>query len=186
MTGIGARVRLATFGLGLALVLGVAAPVPPAIAAPGAPPSPRRAPKTPTVYHKSRSFRIPFNVEPSERSRLKEVQLWVSEDSGFKWEARSKTTPDRPYFTFRAARDAEFWFAVRTLDAKGRLFPGDDEEVTPSMRVVVDTSPPSLVLEPEGRRGSLASVRWEVRDQYLDLASLTLEYQAEGARDWRR
>ena len=106
MTGIGARVRLATFGLGLALVLGVAAPVPPAIAAPGAPPSPRRAPKTPTVYHKSRSFRIPFNVEPSERSRLKEVQLWVSEDSGFKWEARSKTTPDRPYFTFRAARAA--------------------------------------------------------------------------------
>ena len=50
----------------------------------------------PTLYHKSRSFRIPFNVDPADRPRLKEVQLWVSQDSGFNWEPRSRTTPDHP------------------------------------------------------------------------------------------
>ncbi len=149
------------------------------------PPGVARGPRS-TIYHKSRSFRIPFNIDPAERARIREVQLWVSDDSGFTWKPKSVTTPDRPSFTFRAARDAEYWFAVRTLDTKGRLYPGDDEQVEPSMKVIVDTSSPSLVLEPEGRRGSLASVRWEVRDENLDLASFVLEYQAEGADKWRR
>jgi hypothetical protein len=173
-------VRLATIGLGLALVLGSAAP-----ATHAAPPT-GRPPRAPKIYHKSKSFRIPFNVDPAERSRLKEVQLWVSSDQGFTWEPKSKTTPDRPSFTFRAARDGEYWFAVRTLDVKGQLYPSEDSQVEPSMKVIVDSTPPSLLLEPDTRRGSLASVRWEVRDEHLDPGSLVLEYQAEGARDWRQ
>lgn len=180
MTPRGVRVRLAILGLGSILALGFVAPT-----ASSAPPGARSGRPT-TIYHKSRSFRIPFNIDPAERARIIEVQLWVSDDSGFTWKPKSKTTPDRPSFTFRAARDAEYWFAVRTLDNKGRLYPGEDEQVEPSMVVVVDTSPPSLVLEPEGRRGSLASVRWEIRDANLDLASFALEYQVEGAEKWRR
>ncbi len=145
-----------------------------------------RAPRVPTIYHKNRSFRIPFNVEKADRSRLKEVQLWVSEDTGYSWKPVSVTTPDRPAFSFRAARDAEFWFAVRTLDTRGQLFPAEDESVEPSMKVVVDTIPPRLVIEPDGRRGSLAAIRWDVRDEHLDLKSLILEYQVEGGRDWRQ
>jgi hypothetical protein len=180
VTPSGLRVRLATFGLGLGLALGFVAP-----AAPAAPPSAPRATR-PTIYHKSRSFRIPFNVDPADRPRLREVQLWVSDDSGFTWKTVSRTTPDRPSFTFRAARDAEYWFAVRTLDTTGKLYPGEDEQVEPSMKVVVDTKEPFLSLEPDGRRGSVASVRWEVRDEHLDLSTLVLKYQVEGARDWRQ
>ena len=176
----GLRERLAVFGLGLALAWG-----PLALNAPAAPASAGTA-RVPTVYHKSRSFRIPFNVDASERPRLREVQLWVSEDSGYAWKAQRRTTPERPYFTFKAARDGEFWFAVRTLDNLGRLYPGEDEAVEPSMKVIVDTNPPSLLLEPDGRRGSQAAVRWEVQDEHLDLKSLTIEYQAEGAREWRQ
>jgi hypothetical protein len=145
-------------------------------------------PKVKTIYHKSRSFRIPFNVDPADRARLREVQLWVSSDLGFHWEIKSRTTPDHPYFTFRADRDAEYWFAVRTLDTKGQLYPPEDERAEPSMKVIVDTNPPSLVLDadPAGRRGSLAAVRWEVRDENLDLSKLVVEYQAEGAHEWRQ
>ena len=42
------------------------------------------------------------------------------------------------------------------------------------------------MLEPEGRRGSLAGVRWEVKDEHLDLKTLLLEYQVEGAKEWRK
>jgi hypothetical protein len=145
-----------------------------------------RSTKAPTIYHKNRSFRIPFNVDPADRPRLSEVQLWVSDDSGFTWKPNSRTNVDRPSFTFRASRDAEYWFAVRTMDTAGKLYPSEDESVEPSMKVIVDTTPPSLLLEPDGRRGSRVAVRWEVRDEHLDLNSLVLEYQAEGAREWRQ
>ncbi len=171
--------RWAVYGLGIALALGTVTPVPAAD-------RPARPPGATTIHHKSRSFKIPFNVDPAERSRLKEVQLWVSEDSGGSWKAVSRTTPDHPAFTFRAARDDEYWFAVRTLDTKGRLFPGEDEAVEPSMKVIIDTKPPTLVLEPDGRRGSTAEVRWEAHDEHLDLSTLVLEYQVEGAREWRQ
>jgi hypothetical protein len=138
------------------------------------------------IYQNKRSFRIPFQVDDQGRARLKEIQLWVSEDSGFHWEPRSRTTPDLGKFTFRTAHDGEYWFATRTLTVDDEYSPPMSQRVDPSMKVIVDTNPPSLVLEPDGRRGSTATVRWEVKDEYLDLKTLLLEYQVEGAKDWRK
>ncbi len=128
--------RLASLGLGLALAFGPVAPA----AQPG-------SGKAPLVPSKQRAFRIPFNIDPADRPRYKQVQLWASSDGGGKWEKVDTTTPDRPSFTFRAPRDGEFWFAVRTVDTKGRLFPADDVDVEPNMKVLVDTVPPQVRLE---------------------------------------
>jgi hypothetical protein len=144
-----------------------------------------RSQRVPTLFSKNRSFRIPFNIDPSDRTKLREVQLWVSEDLGYHWDPKSRTSIDRPFFPFRAARDGEFWFAVQTIDNTGRVLP-EKGDVEPSMKVIVDTTPPSVVLEQDGRRGSLAAVRWEVRDEHLDLKSLVIEYQPEGAQKWRQ
>jgi hypothetical protein len=141
--------------------------------------------RIPLIYQKKRSFRIPFHVDEEGRSRLKEVQLWVSEDSGFNWEPKSRTTPDLGKFTFRTNHDGEFWFATRTLTVDNEYSPPMSQTAEPSMRVIVDTLPPSLVLEPDGRRGSMAAVRWEVKDEHLDKKSFVLEYKADGAREWR-
>jgi hypothetical protein len=138
------------------------------------------------VFNKSRAFRIPFEIEPADRARLTEVQLYVSEDSGFSWRMASRTTPDNPFFTYRTTRDGEYWLAVRTRDREGKLYPGEDETVEPNMKVIVDTAPPSMVLEPSGRRGSRVAVRWEIRDENLDKQSMVLEYQALGANAWRQ
>lgn len=186
MTPRRVRERLATFGLGLALVLGGVAPGSVPVAFAGPPPSDARQSQAKTVYSKNRAFKIPFNVEPADLPRLAEVQLWVSEDSGFKWRIVSRTDPKHPSFTFRATRDAEYWFAVRTLDTAGKLYPSEDESVEPSMKVVVDTIPPSLIFEADGRRGSRVGVRWEVHDEQLELNALVIEYQAEGASRWRQ
>jgi hypothetical protein len=140
----------------------------------------------PLLYHKGRNFRIPFNLNAEGRSRIKEVRLLVSEDSGYHWRPVSKTFPDHPWFTFRSPRDGEYWFAVQTLTVDGKVSPGLDATVEPSLKVMVDTLPPSLLLEPDERRGSMASVRWEVKDENLDLKSLVLEYQIEGVGVWRR
>jgi hypothetical protein len=172
--------------IALALGLLLLTPAPGGIAwAAGASASPRPT-RVGIIHYKNRNFRIPFNVDAADRPTLSEVRLYSSEDSGYHWEIASRTVPDRPAFTFRASHDGEYWFAVRTVDLQGNLFPGKDEKVEPSMKVVVDTTAPSLILEPDGRRGSLAAVRWEIKDEHLDLKTLSLEYQVEGARDWRQ
>ena len=52
------------------------------------------------------------------------------------------------------------------------------------MKVLVDTVPPEVRLEGLPRRGSLASVRWELIDDRIDLGSVLLEYQTAGALEW--
>ncbi|MGO9598192.1 MAG: hypothetical protein ACLP7Q_09395 [Isosphaeraceae bacterium] len=140
----------------------------------------------PFIYQNKRSFRIPFHIDAQGRAHLKEVQLWVSEDSGARWEPRSRTAPDMGKFTFRTSHDGEFWFATRALTVDGKYSPPMNQTVEPSMKVVVDTVAPSIVLQSEGRRGSSATVRWDVKDECLDLKTLLLEYQVEGASDWRK
>lgn len=165
--------RLACLGLGMALAFG-----------PIAPAAQQGSPRAPIIPSKQRAFRIPFNIDPADRPRYKQVQLWASSDGGGRWDKVDTTTPDRPSFTFKAPRDGEFWFAVRTVDTKGRLFPADDADVEPNIKVLVDTVPPQVRLEALPRRGSIASVRWEVIDDRLDLGSLLLEYQTIGASEW--
>jgi hypothetical protein len=147
------------------------------------------APQTenaPRIFHKARNFRIPFNLNPEGKERVKELNLLVSEDSGYHWRAISKTFPDHPTFTFRSTHDGEYWFAVQTRTVDGRVSPSLESTIEPNLKVVVDTFPPALVLEPDERRGSLATVRWEVKDENLNPKSLVLEYQVEGATSWRR
>jgi hypothetical protein len=141
--------------------------------------------KVPRVYHKARNFRIPFNLNPATRDRVKELHLLVSEDLGYHWRAVSKTFPDHPTFTFRSSHDGEYWFSVQTRTLDGKVAPSLESTIEPNMQVIVDSFPPTLLLEPDERRGSVASVRWEVKDENLDLKSFVLEYQVEGATTWR-
>lgn len=139
-----------------------------------------------TIYHKGRNFRIPFNLVAEDRARVKELHLLYSEDQGYHWRGSSKTFPDHPTFTFRSSHDGEYWFAVQTVTIDGKVSPTLDSTVEPNLKVIVDTFPPTLLLDPDKRRGSLASVRWEAKDENLDLKSLVVEYQVEGVGVWRR
>lgn len=179
MTPRRVQVRLAAAGIGSALVLGMATHTT------AAAPDSLRSSGAPLIYQKSRSFRVPFHFDPAERDRRREIQLWVSEDSGRTWTHKGTTTPDKPALSFRAEHDGEYWLAVRTLDAQGKLNPSDSERVVPSMKVVVDTAPPTVQLQPQVRSASLASVRWEVRDASQEVGALTLEYQVAGTEEWR-
>ena len=152
----------------------------------GADPASTSTAKVPLIYYKGRNFRIPITLPAGTRNRIKEVSLLVSENSGFKWRAVSKTFPDHPTFSFRSSHDGEYWFAVQTLTVDGQVSPKEDTTVEPNLKVVVDTMAPVLQLEADGRRGSRAAVRWDAKDEYLDLKSLTLEYQVEGVGVWRR
>ena len=92
--------KTGALALSLALAaLGGQSPVFSAVQAADAPARSAAARVAP-IYHKDRSFGIPFNINEQGRRHLKEVQLYVSDDSGFHWNAASRTTPDQGKFTF--------------------------------------------------------------------------------------
>jgi hypothetical protein len=171
------RERWAIVGLGVALAWGAAS-----WGADAPTPSARTA--IATVYQRNRSFRIPFSVPEDERPRRKEMQLWMSEDSGGSWTLADRASPDQTSFTFRSSRDGEYWFTVLTLDDRGRHYPDNREQLKPRIKVVVDTVPPDLALEAGDRTGSQATVRWRVRDSHLDLSTLALETQVDDETRW--
>ncbi len=138
------------------------------------------------IFHNKKAFRIPFNTDPAVRGNLKEVRLYVSNDYGASWKPAGKASPQDLSVSFRAPEDGEYWFAARSIDQKGKVTPSNDAEVEPSMKVIIDTTAPLATLEPLPRRAAVASVRWEVRDEHLDLSSLMIEYQPLGTREWRQ
>ncbi|CAN5903579.1 hypothetical protein BH23PLA1_BH23PLA1_06190 [soil metagenome] len=178
---IGALVRRVVLGLGLTLACEALAPTAQTTVH-------AAQAEAPIVFSREPAFKIPFSVEPADRERIAEVHLYYSADRGLSWERAGSTSPDQIAFPFRASRDGEYWFAVRTRDARGRYFPSGEEEVSPGLKVIVDTTAPSLVVEVLPRRGSAVAIRWEAQDENLDLSTLAVEYQAQGARAdaWRR
>lgn len=139
------------------------------------------------IYYKNRAFRIPVTIPSEAIDLVRNVRLWVSDDYGYHWKEYGQTAPDQPAFAFQATRDGEYWFAIQTVDTKGKVYPSGDGETKPSLRVVVDTAQPTLELASNGRRGSQVAVRWEMHDEHLAARTFSLEYQPEGAgpRNWR-
>ena len=160
-----------TWSLGLSLVLG-----PLALAAD--PDS-----KEQVVAYNRRTFKVPVTIPAKDVARLKEVQL-LSAMGGGDWEMVGTTSPDRPYFLFTAKTDGQYWFAARTVDKQGRLFPPNGTDIEPNMRVMIDTKKPEMSIEPRARRGNIASIEWDVTDEALDLESLAFEYQVDNSTDW--
>lgn len=137
---------------------------------------------TPT---KDRSFRIPFQLHNEERE-LREVRLYYSTDQGRTWQLHATAAPnDRWFQQFDAPTDGLYWFAVRTVDRAGRLYPQDDEKLRPGLKVLVDTLSPTLILRPYLPGKGPIGLDWTIRDENLDLRSLRLEYRPTGSESWK-
>ncbi len=163
---------MVTFGLGMTLTLGTVAS------------AAQPASKIQVLSYNRRNFLIPFKIPAEEIPRTKQIQLCSSSDGGASWHAVAVTTPDRPFFNFKAKADGVYLFAARRVDPQGRLFPSNDADVEPNMKVTIDTTKPEMTIDPGARRGNLASFNWEVTDEALDLSTLAFDYQVEGTDEW--
>jgi hypothetical protein len=140
-----------------------------------------------TTFANKREFRIPFNPGPNAQN-LKQLQLFVSADQGKSWASSAIVAPDQQRFHFLADRDGVFWFAVQTLDLKGNPFPPTMDGVPPSLKVVVDTQPPAVQVQPLAPRPGEVGVGWTIRDDNFDPAlagAVVLEYRLAGALTWQ-
>jgi hypothetical protein len=145
------------------------------------------------IYSRFRHFRIPFQTGAGEQ-RLKQLQLYVSTDQGKSWQPAALAPPEQRHFKFMTDRDGFFWFAVQTQDQEGRLNPPSMEDrigpdgikisVQPSLKVIVDSKPPAVALQPLAPRGGEVGVSWDIRDDNLDLTlpdAIQLDYRPVGS-----
>jgi hypothetical protein len=133
-------------------------------------------------YTKQTLFRIPFTTEPNERLKL--VQLYYSVDQGQSWHPYDGVPPQQRYFDFRASKDGLYWFTTRTVDQDGRGNPLTMENARPGLKVCVDTQPPAINLRALTPRDGEVGVSWDVRDDNLDLSTLSLDYRLPGSTEW--
>jgi hypothetical protein len=141
---------------------------------------------TAPIHTNKLKFRIPFHYDSAELSRLgaREIRLYVSRDRGQTWQQTQAVTPDAGKFNFQAQSDGEYWFIVRTLDAKNHLHP-DGNVTDPGLMVIVDTTPPRLELNLLQPAPGKVELRWLASDEHLDPTQLRLEYLQPGAADWQ-
>jgi hypothetical protein len=90
------------------------------------------------------------------------------------------------HFRFIAPQDGNYWFAVQTADAQGKLDPAT-ADLRRALRVIVDTTPPSVQVKALPARGNEIGVAWTVRDENFDPAlpgAVNVEYRVAGAAAW--
>jgi hypothetical protein len=129
-----------------------------------------------TVYMNTRGFQIPITIKPERRGTISALELHMSKDRGQSWEQFAKATPDQSAFDVTMPGDGHFWFTIVVVDTQGRKEPVNLQTAEVGLRVIVDTTPPSVKLTAE-RQGDEVVASWEIRDDNLDPRTLKLEWQ---------
>ncbi len=132
-----------------------------------------------TIVTQNEVFYIPFTASPSAGSDM--LLLFVSGDAGNSWQLYQRQPASAGKFSFRAAVDGEFWFAVRVASPELELSPSID---APELVVAVDRRRPALtVLGAKSPNGQVVC-RWSAEDAHFDLDSTRIEFQVAGQPDW--
>ena len=138
------------------------------------------------LFWKYHHFNIPLVYGP-DKQNLKQSQLFVSTDQGRTWLPYATAPPNQKSFSYTTDRDGYFWFVVQSTDLSGRLMPPSLEGAQPALKVVVDTQPPVVTLQPLTPRGSEVGVSWDIRDENPELFqsdALRLDYRQAGNTNW--
>ncbi len=136
-------------------------------------------------YWKQRQFFIPYQPNPQDpqAGKVDKVQLLLSRDGGLQWAVLQEAEPHVRGFSYHAATDGDYAFALRMADRRGKYWP--EQIAQPLLRVVVDSAPPMLELSASLDATGQIVVRYEARDAKLKPETLRLEVQSDGGV-WQR
>lgn len=131
------------------------------------------------VHWARNEFVIPFQVDANGETPT-EVRLEVSEDQGQTWKLHTRSDARTRQFRYRAEKDGEFRFRLKTVDRNGNVYENPGEPLA----VIVDTAKPSgeLLVDVDPKGMMLAECA--IQDAALDPASIRLEYQTDVQHQW--
>ncbi len=123
------------------------------------------------IFTKTSEFKLPVQMEERTRATLDRVCLYVKCGNS-DW-VRQETGPATlPHFLYRVPQDGEYWFSLTTIDKSGKMSPADVSQEPPALRVVVDTKPPVIEVQPWASPDSDLCLRCTIIDANPDPASL--------------
>ena len=135
--------------------------------------------RAPVIDWSQEVFVIPYQWSSQRDPELaKEVILYVAAGDGRSWSEVTRANPRVRSFRYRAPRDGQYAFAVRTMDTRGRLWPKGG--LTPELVVRVDTQIPQLGLSGSVDGAGAVLVRCDVREANLDTSATKIEVRAAG------
>jgi hypothetical protein len=91
-----------------------------------------------TIVLDRRGFVMPLRIEPQFAARLRECNLFVSEDRGKTWRLFSTVPAGRREFLCKVAKDGVYWFALQTVAKDGTESP-QSKGLFPMMKVRVSS-----------------------------------------------
>lgn len=109
-------------------------------------PPPKGAPESdaPTLQTSSRTVRLPLALDPVQVAKLKEFQLYASDDEGQTWKLAAVVGSEADSVTFEAPRAGTYWLATRVVLVDGTATPRDPTTLTATLRVQITDKPVSL------------------------------------------
>lgn len=145
----------------------------------------------PTYHWPHRTFNIPVSVERirQRQNPPAHLQLYHAVNRG-QWQRGTKLPLDglkdigdgKKGFEFTANQDGEYEFAVQDVYADGTVSP-KDADLAAQMRIVIDTTPPTVRLYAVGN-----GVEWAASDEGLDTRdpkAVTLECRRANGGNWQ-
>lgn len=132
-----------------------------------------------TIYHSKHTMYVPVKIEPDVRPKLSEVRLYVKQPGG-KWQLHQTISPRETYFTYDAPNDGAFLLNVQTVSKRGELVPPNINKVQPSMKVVVDSQPPTIALKRAKGADGKPRILCEIEDANPDPSSIKIQYRDHG------
>ena len=129
------------------------------------------------------SFRIPFAVDQSSSTGSATAILFSSKDGGAMEPVQRVAASERS-FHFLASSDGQFQFAVRMMDAQGKMI-GEDGPLVPELEVIVDSKPPIIYLELAETESGKAVLKWSFSEQDIATETLKIEYLESSTGVWK-
>jgi len=149
---------------------------------------PAKAQESPALpgktFMRKNIFYLPIRIDDRIRNNLREVRLYSKGDVSKPWQLRDTVPPGQSFFSFRADRDGEYWFTVVTVDRQGLTTPADVQQEGPGLIVVLDTTPPSVQLQPLEKTDAGQIVHCAIRDDNPAPEKSKFFYQT-GDQIWR-
>jgi len=136
-------------------------------------------------YLAERDWQIPITLTEPIRKEAQSLTLYVSSDLGKSWKKEATAKPTDEFFKYVAAQDGVYWFSVSFVNKAGQTVPAKETDLQPQLKIVVDTKRPEVKVLAQERINEQVTVSWDVKDDYLDLNSLTLQYRAKGDNAWK-
>lgn len=130
---------------------------------PGAKPQAKRS-AADTVAISSRTVKLTYRLGQGRRELVEQVQLFVSRDEGDTWEQATTADPGKDELVYTAPRDGLYWFHMVTVGKNGAREPRDFTREPPAMKVLVDTTPPTVRVTTAKREVDMIRVEWAVED----------------------